>query len=126
LGAAGSELAPELGNAGPAVVATAASVAVVNAAGEELLWRGLFVATFPDDPVRGWLWPAVGFTAWHLAPLAVLPSRRGTLAFLGPTALIGAGLGWVAWRTQSLRWTLSPHVATDASGLRVARFWLDR
>ena len=47
LGAAGSELAPELGNADPAVVATAASVAVVNAAGEELLWRGLFVATFP-------------------------------------------------------------------------------
>jgi hypothetical protein len=76
LGAAGSELAPELGNAGPAVVATAASVAVVNAAGEELLWRGLFVATFPDDPVRGWLWPAVGFTAWHLAPLAVVSSRR--------------------------------------------------
>ena len=126
LGAAGSELAPELGNADPAVVATAASVAVVNAAGEELLWRGLFVATFPDDPVRGWLWPAVGFTAWHLAPLAVLPSRRGTLAFLAPTALIGAGLGWVAWRTRSLRWTLPPHVATDASGLRVARFWLDR
>jgi hypothetical protein len=126
LGAAGSELAPELGNADPAVVATAASVAVVNAAGEELLWRGLFVATFPDDPVRGWLWPAVGFTAWQLAPLAVLPSRRGTLAFLAPTALIGAGLGWVAWRTQSLRWTLPPHLATDASGLRVARFWLDR
>ena len=84
LGAAGSELAPELGNADPAVVATAAGVAVVNAAGEELLWRGLFVATFPDDPVRGWLWPAVGFTAWHLAPLAVLPPRRRDTGVPGP------------------------------------------
>src|SRR5512132_4265798 len=51
---------------------------------------------------------------------------NSALVFLAPTALIGAGVGWVAWRTQSLRWTLSPHVATDASGLRVARFWLDR
>jgi hypothetical protein len=31
----------------------------------------------PDDPVWGWLWPAFGFTAWHLAPQAVLPARRG-------------------------------------------------
>lgn len=126
LGAAGTELAPQLRNADPAVLATAAGVAVVNAAGEELLWRGLFVAAFPDDPVCGWLWPAVGFTAWHLAPQAVLPSRRGKLAFLASSALVGTGLGWVAWRTRSLRWTLPPHVATDASGLRVARFWLGR
>ena len=126
LGAASTELLPQLRNADPAVLATAATIASVIAAAEELLWHGLFVATFPDDPVRGWLWPAAGFTAWHLAPLAVLPSRRGTLAFLAPTALIGAGLGWVAWRTRSLRWTLPPHVATDASGLRVARLWLDR
>ena len=126
LGAAGTELAPQLRHADPAVLATAVGVAVVNAAGEELLWRGLFVAAFPEDPVWGWLWPAVGFTVWHLAPQAVLPARRGKLAFLASSALIGMGLGWVAWRTRSLRWTLPPHVVTDASGLRVARFWLGR
>jgi Type II CAAX prenyl endopeptidase Rce1-like len=126
LGAAGTELAPQLRHADPAVMAAAASVAVVNAAGEELLWRGLFVVAFPEDPVGGWLWPAVGFTVWHLAPQAVLPSRRGKLAFLASSALIGMGLGWVAWWTRSLRWTLPPHVATDACGLRVARFWLGR
>jgi hypothetical protein len=60
LGAAGTELAPELRSADPVVMATAAGVAAVNATGEELLWRGLFVADFPDDPVWGWLWPAVG------------------------------------------------------------------
>ena len=126
LGAASTELLPQLRNADPAVLATAATVASVNAAAEELLWHGLFVATFPDDPVRGWLWPAVGFTAWHLAPLSVRPYHHGTLAFLAPAGLIGAGYGWVAWRTHSLRMTLPAHIATDASGLRAAHFWLGR
>jgi len=117
LGALGTEAAPQVRKADPVLLATAASVATINATAEELLWRGLFIATFPDELVRGWLWPAAGFTAWHLAPLPVLPSRRGTLGFLIPSALIGAGYGWVAWRTQSLRWTLPPHVVTDASGL---------
>jgi Type II CAAX prenyl endopeptidase Rce1-like len=126
LGATGIELLPQLRSADPVVLATATTVASVNAAAEELLWHGLFVATFPDDPVRGWLWPAVGFTAWHLAPLSVRPYRHGTLAFLVPAGLIGAGYGWVAWRTGSLRLTLPAHIATDASGLRAARFWLGR
>jgi CAAX prenyl protease-like protein len=126
VGAASTELLPQLRNADAAVLATAVTVASVNAAAEELLWHGLFVATFPDDPVRGWLWPAVGFTAWHLAPLSVRPYRHGALAFLAPAGLIGAGYGWVAWRTGSLRLTLPAHIATDASGLRAARFWLGR
>jgi Reverse transcriptase (RNA-dependent DNA polymerase)/Type II CAAX prenyl endopeptidase Rce1-like len=126
LGAAGTELLPQLRTADPAVLATAATLASINAAAEELLWHGLFVATFPDDPVRGWLWPAVGFTAWHLAPLSVRPYRHGTLAFLVPAGLIGAGYGWVVWRTGSLRLTLPAHIATDASGLRAAHFWLGR
>jgi membrane protease YdiL (CAAX protease family) len=125
LGAAGTELRPALGQADPALVATAGAVAVVNAAGEELLWRGLFVATFPDDLVRGWLWPAIGFTAWHLAPASVRPPRHGRM-FLAGTALIGAGFGWIAWRTRSLRWTLPAHVATDACGLSAAQLWLNR
>ena len=125
LGAVGTELLPALREADPALVATAGAVAAVNATGEELLWRGLFVATFPDDPVHGWLWPAIGFTVWHLAPLSVRPARQGRL-FLAGSALIGAGFGWVAWRTRSLRLTLPAHVVTDASGLPAARFWLGR
>jgi hypothetical protein len=125
LGAVGAELLPALRGADPALVATAGVVAAVNATGEELLWRGLFVATFPEDAVRGWLWPAVGFTVWHLAPTSVRPARQGRV-FLAGSALIGAGFGWVAWRTRSLRWTLPAHLVTDASGLSAARFWLNR
>jgi hypothetical protein len=84
LGAAGTELLPALRRADPALVATAAAVAAVNATGEELLWRGLFVATFPDDAVRGWLWPAIGFTVWHLAPASVRPPGRAGCFWPGP------------------------------------------
>jgi membrane protease YdiL (CAAX protease family) len=125
LGAAGTELLPALGQADPVLAGTAGALAAVNATGEELLWRGLFVATFPDDPVRGWLWPAIGFSVWHLGPASVRHPQHGN-AFLAGTALIGIGFGWVAWRTRSLRWTLPAHVATDASGLPAARFWLNR
>jgi hypothetical protein len=125
LGAVGTELVPALRQADPALVTTAGVVAAVNATGEELLWRGLFVATFPQDVVRGWLWPAIGFTVWHLAPASVRPPRQGRLFLVG-SALIGGGFGWVAWCTRSLRWTLPAHLVTDASGLSAARFWLDR
>jgi Type II CAAX prenyl endopeptidase Rce1-like len=125
LGAVGTELLPALRQADPALVTTAGVVAAVNATGEELLWRGLFVVGFPDDPVRGWLWPAAGFTAWHLAPTSVRPARQ-PVAFLAGSALIAVGMGWIAWRTRSLRWTLPAHLATDANGLSVARFWLGR
>ena len=43
LGAAGTQLLPELGQADRAQLATAGVLAAVNATGEELLWRGLFV-----------------------------------------------------------------------------------
>jgi hypothetical protein len=124
LGAAGTELLPALRRADPALVATAGAVAAVNAAGEELLWRGLFVARFPEDPVRGWLWPAIGFTVWHLAPASVRPPGTGGCSWPGrPSSAPGSDGSHGA---GSLRWTLPAHVATDACGLPAARFWLNR
>ena len=40
-------------------------VALANATLEELLWRGVYITFWADDPWLGW-WPAVGFGAWHL------------------------------------------------------------
>ena len=59
-------MVPHARAAGPAAVAT--GIGITNALAEETLWRGVPAETFPDDPLRGWLWPAVGFTAWHLVP----------------------------------------------------------
>jgi predicted cobalt transporter CbtA len=59
------------------VAAVMIGSAAVNAVGEELLWRGVFLHQFPGDVVRGSLWPLAAFSIWHLAPQIVLPSRMG-------------------------------------------------
>jgi membrane protease YdiL (CAAX protease family) len=122
LGGLATQFVPEVRRADPPLLAAALTISFVNAAAEELLWRGLPLANFPSDPVRGWFWPGAGFGAWHLAPLAVLPSRHDNARFVGISALLGLGLGWVARRTHSLRPTLLSHIATDAMGLRAYRF----
>ncbi|WP_141233700.1 CPBP family intramembrane glutamic endopeptidase [Geodermatophilus saharensis] len=125
-GAVGAALLPDRRLVDGQVAAVMAGTAAVNAVGEEVLWRGLFLAEFPDDVVRGALWPLAGFTAWHLAPQLVLPSSRGRAGFLLGAAVVGAASTAVAWRTGGLRSVLLPHVLTDACGVRVARFWLGR
>jgi membrane protease YdiL (CAAX protease family) len=51
-GAIGTEPLPNLRAADAATLVASTSVAGVNAFAEELLWRGLFVETFPDDAIR--------------------------------------------------------------------------
>lgn len=119
---------PRARSDGWAAVAVAAGVGVTNALAEEALWRGLPVAVFPDDAVRGWLWPAAGFTAWHLVPLAARSSgpRRSTGVLLG-AAMIGLGHGWIAQRTRSLTAVSAAHAVTDSCGVRpAATIWLGR
>jgi membrane protease YdiL (CAAX protease family) len=106
------------------VLAVMAGTAAINATGEELLWRGMFLETFPDDPVRGALWPLAGFSFWHLAPQIVFPSRHGRAGFVLGAAVVGAASSVVSWRTRGLRWVLVPHIATDACGVTAARFRL--
>ena len=69
VGAVVTEFAPHVRRAGPAATAASIGIGLTNALAEEAFWRALPVAVFPDDPVRGWLWPAAGFTTWHVVPL---------------------------------------------------------
>jgi membrane protease YdiL (CAAX protease family) len=96
----------------------------VNAVAEELLWRGVFVQEFPDDIIRGTVWPLAGFSIWHLAPQIVLPSQMGRWKFVLGAALVGSASAISAWRSTGLRNCLLPHVATDACGVTAARFRL--
>ena len=126
IGAVITELLPNVRRAGPAALGVSMGLAVTNAVAEETLWRALPVSVFPGETVRGWLWPAAGFAAWHLAPLTAAGVPRGRRAgvLLGAT-LIGLGYGWVAHRTGSVAAVVGPHVATDACGVRSARdTWL--
>jgi membrane protease YdiL (CAAX protease family) len=105
----------------------ALAVGVTNALAEEALWRGAPAAAFPTSPVRGWLWPAAGFTAWHLVPLAAASSPRSKrLGILLGAGIIGLGNGWIAWRSQSLVAVAVSHLLTDSCGLSAAQTtWLD-
>ena len=82
--------------------------------------------SFPHDRVRGRLWPAAGFTAWHLVPLTARqtsPQRRVGI-LLGASA-IGLGYGWIAQQTSSLPAVATAHALTDSCGVRRARtIWL--
>jgi hypothetical protein len=97
LGALATELVPRRRLIDGRVLATMVGTAAVNATTEELLWRGMFLEVFPDDPVRGALWPLAGFSLWHLAPQIVLPSRHGRAGFvLGRGRGSGLGPGLLA------------------------------
>jgi hypothetical protein len=125
-GAVATELLPNRRDIDRKVAAVMLGTAAVNAAGEELLWRGIYLEVFPDDVWRGAVWPWIGFTVWHLAPQVILPSRHGRLPFLAGAGLVGAAAGGVAWRTRGLRATLVSHLLTDASGVRAACYRLRR
>jgi Type II CAAX prenyl endopeptidase Rce1-like len=124
LGAVSTELLPRRRLVDRRVLATMVGAAAVNATAEELLWRGMFLEVFPEDPVRGSLWPLAGFSLWHLAPQFVLPSRHGRADFVLGAAVVGAASAFTSWRTRGLRWVLLPHIATDACGVAPARFRL--
>ena len=128
LGAITTQWLPNAPDAGPVGIAAAAGVGITNALAEEALWRGVPVALFHGARVRGWLWPALGFTAWHLVPLTAQPTSgaRRASVFAGAAA-IGLGNGWIAYRTGSLLVVSAVHAITDASGLRqVGSTWLRR
>jgi membrane protease YdiL (CAAX protease family) len=128
LGAVTTEWLPNLRAAGWPAVAVSAGVGFTNAIAEDALWRGAAVAAWPEDPVRGWLWPAAGFTAWHLVPLTAQPtSGPRRIRVLVGAALLGLGHGWIAQRTRSLALVTPAHALTDACGVRQAEaVWLGR
>jgi hypothetical protein len=124
-GAATAELLPNRRAVDRKVAVMMAGSALVNAVGEELLWRGP-TWTPSGDVWRGAIWPWAGFTLWHLAPQIVLPSHHGRAGFLGGAAVVGAASARMAWTTRGLRWTLVPHILTDTCGVRAALFRLGR
>ncbi|MGS0685271.1 CPBP family intramembrane glutamic endopeptidase [Nakamurella sp. GG22] len=126
VGAVATELLPQVRQAGPRALATSIGLAITNALAEEALWRALPVVMFPRQRILGWLWPAAGFAAWHLAPLRASGAAAGRqAALLVGAGLIGTGSGWVAHRTGSVAAGVIPHIVTDACGVRSARrTWL--
>lgn len=99
----------EFSRAGAILILVAIPAAVVNGICEELLWRGLYVREFPTSPCLGILYPAVGFAAWHIAPLQIFPAVGGWFPFVTSTFFLGLAYGFIAYRSGSARWTAVSH-----------------
>ena len=83
----------------PAVTAVMACTAAVNAVGEELQWRGVFLQEY-DDVESSLL---IGGSLWHLAPQLVLPSEQERWQFVLGAGVVGTGSAVTAWRGRGLR-----------------------
>lgn len=125
-GAVATQLWPYRRELDPAVASVMVGTAVVNAVGEEVLWRGVFLEELPDDALRGAVWPLMGFALWHLAPQLILSSRLGRMRFVLGSAVVGAAATVTARRGEGLRWAVASHLLTDACGVTAARFRLGR
>jgi membrane protease YdiL (CAAX protease family) len=118
----------QIRRASAADVAGSALLAIVNATGEELLWRGVYLALYPDAALLNTLYPSLGFAAWHVAPQSVFPSTRpgGATSLVVTAGLVGGVYARVAQRAGSLRWTTLSHVLFDFSGLGALLYRTDR
>ncbi|MBI3217306.1 MAG: CPBP family intramembrane metalloprotease [Mycobacterium sp.] len=125
-GAAGTQLIPQRRDVDIPTAAAMASTAIVNAVGEELLWRAVFLREFDSRPRLAMAWSLFGFSLWHVAPQLVLPSPLGRGRFVAGSAVVGLASSLAAWKAGGLRQVVVAHAITDACGVRAARFRLGR
>jgi membrane protease YdiL (CAAX protease family) len=92
---------------------------------EELFWRGLYTRLFPKNLWLGYLYPAVTFGLWHLAPLSVkaVSVPGGAASFVLVSVLLGLSWGYYAFETGKIRWCTTAHIINDTLGLSGIR-WL--
>lgn len=86
-------------------------MAFANGTLEEVLWRGVYIKLFPNDKLRGLIWPTIWFSLWHYAPGSM---HAGPYVLMGGALFLGGCLAWLAMRTNSIRW---PAVCHTLAGL---------
>jgi membrane protease YdiL (CAAX protease family) len=91
------------------LLVVAIPVAIINGICEELLWRGLYVRAFPENPLLGVVYPTVGFALWHISPQLVFPAQTGIWTLVLSTFFLGISYGWISYRTGSIRWNALSH-----------------
>ena len=109
----------KIGEASLSIIFVSALFAIVNGTMEELLWRGTFVTAFPKSWLWSYLYPSIWFGYWHLSPQVIFPSQMpgGAIGFATMSIFMGLTFGWVAKKTNSIRWTVFAHILTDFMGL---------
>jgi hypothetical protein len=90
------------------LILLAAPLATLNGFCEEILWRGLYVRRFPQNPWMAILYPSLGFALWHLAPQVIFPAEN-VIGFVVSTFFLALPYGYIAYRTGSAKWTAISH-----------------
>jgi membrane protease YdiL (CAAX protease family) len=90
------------------LILIAVPFATINGVCEEILWRGLYIKSFPDNFWLAILFPAIGFALWHLVPLQVF-SEGNKIGFVLSTFFLGLAYGFIAYKTGSAVWTAISH-----------------
>ena len=75
---------------------------------EELMWRGIFLVTYPENTWLGVIWPSVMFGLWHLVPTSISSGGSQVTMVIGPT-LMGLYLAWLSKRTGTIWWAILAH-----------------
>lgn len=125
-GAVGTQLIPHRREIDIPTAATMVGTALINAVGEELLWRGVFMRELHHRPLLSQAWSLIGFSAWHLAPQLILPSPLGRWRFVAGSAAVGLASTAAARTSGGLRYVVAAHAIIDACGVTAARFRLGR
>lgn len=125
-GAVATQLLPRRRDVDAPTAVVMVGTALLNAVGEELLWRGVFLRELSNRPRLAQAWSLTGFAAWHLAPQIILPSPLGRGRFVAGSAAVGLVSTTAAWTAGGLRQAVVAHAITDACGVTAARFRLGR
>jgi membrane protease YdiL (CAAX protease family) len=101
------------------IIAVSLILGLVIGVTEELLWRGVYARLFPSSIWLNTIYPTIGFAAWHIAPLSILPTRfpGAPASFLIYCVLLGLSYAYSARTTGSIRWCTVSHCIHDALGL---------
>jgi hypothetical protein len=65
---------PRIGSTRVVILLASVGLGIVIGVTEELLWRGVYVAAFPNRLPLNTIYPSIAFGLWHLCPLSALPS----------------------------------------------------
>lgn len=102
-------LIPSINEATLNLVLLAIPISLVHGIGEEALWRGLYIKTFPKNIILGIIYPSIAFALWHFSPQIVFPAAN-LFAFVASTLFLGFSYALIAYKTGSIKWVASLHV----------------
>jgi membrane protease YdiL (CAAX protease family) len=83
-------------------------MSVGNGVFEEILWRGVYPSLFPNSKLFGFVWPAIWFSIWHIAP-GSLSQNFQPIVLVAGALMLGIFFGWGAFKTKSLFWASIGH-----------------